>query len=111
MADPAKIDVGDWLGIGGLAVTVVGSVVGGVKAMLGKRDDRLTALEQGHHDQVTQLAVLKTCQENIHFRLDEIKQEIQVSAENGADRVNDKFAQVLEAIKTSRGDSRRNQGG
>lgn len=71
------LSTGDWLGIGGLASAVVGSVVGGVKSMLNKRDERLTALETGHHDQTTQLAVLKTCQENTREHLEQIREATQ----------------------------------
>lgn len=68
------MSTGDWLGIGGLAATVVGSVVGGVKGMLGKRDERITALEAGHHDQTTQIAIIKTCQENTKEHLEQIRE-------------------------------------
>ena len=68
------MSTGDWLGIGGLAATVVGSVVGGVKSLLGKRDERITQLEQGHYDQVTQLAVLQACQENTKEHLEHIRE-------------------------------------
>lgn len=74
MSEPPHLNTGDWLGIGGLAATVVGSVVGGVKSMLGKRDERLTALENGHSEQSTQLAVLKTCQENTREHLEHIRE-------------------------------------
>lgn len=78
MSEPQHLNTGDWLGIGGLAATVIGSVVGGVKGMLGKRDERITALENGHkslenghHDQTTQLAELRVCQQNTseHLKL------------------------------------------
>ena len=102
MSNDPQMSTGDWLGLGSLAAMVVGSVVGGVKGMLGKRDGRLTALEQGHNDQVTQLAVLKTSQESLHFRLDDIKEEIKASAQRGAERVDGTLAQVLDAIRRER---------
>lgn len=73
MSNDPHLSTGDWLGIGGFAATVVGSVVGGVKAMLGKRDERITTLEQGHYDQVAQLTELKTCQENTKEHLGYIR--------------------------------------
>lgn len=74
MSDSPHMNTSDWLGLGGLAATIVGSVVGGVKGMLGKRDERITALETGHHDQATQLAVLRTCQENTKVHLEQIRE-------------------------------------
>jgi hypothetical protein len=72
MNDP-KLDAGDWVGLGGLALAVIGSVVGGVKSMFGARDTRITNIENGHHEQVTQLAVLQTCQENTRQHLEHIR--------------------------------------
>ena len=76
MSDPQHMSNGDWLGIGGLAATVVGAVVGGVKGMLGKRDERITTLETGHHDQTTQLAELRVCQRNTSEHLGLIRDSV-----------------------------------
>jgi hypothetical protein len=67
-----KLAPGEWIGIGGLAITVMGTVVGGVKAMLGSRDTRLADLEKGHQAQALNLVALQTCQENTAQRLGEI---------------------------------------
>lgn len=85
-----QLSTGDWLGIGGLAATVAGAVVGGVKGMLGKRDERITALELGHHDQTTQLAVLQTCQENTNVHLEQIRETTRDT--------NDKLDMVLASL-------------
>lgn len=74
MSTDPHLGTGDWLGIGGLAASVVGAIVGGVRTMLGARDARLTTLEHGHHDQTTELAVLKTCQENTRDQLAQIRE-------------------------------------
>ena len=74
MSEAPHMSTGDWLGLGGLAATVIGSVVGGVKSLLGKRDARISQLEEGHQNQVTQLAVLQTCQENTREHLEHIRE-------------------------------------
>ena len=82
MSDPQHMSNGDWLGLGGLAATVVGSVVGGVKSMLGKRDERLTKIEStvyGSSDQEghdTKLALLSADQKNVCNRISDLQKTI-----------------------------------
>ena len=108
MADPTKLDVGDWLAVVSASILMgLGSAMAWFSKSKDKIYARLDAGEERLNDSELQLERLKICQENLHLRLDDIKEEIQLSAKNGADRVNDKFAQVLDAIKTGRDNPRR----
>ncbi len=118
MSDLSKLDAGDWLG-----VLVTGTIAGlgaasaWFRGSNKKRDDRQDALENRMKNyeevrsiQATQLAVLQTCQENIQDKLDEIKEDIQRSAERGAHSVNSQLANVVSEVqKIVERHSRRNE--
>ena len=107
MSDLSKLDAGDWLG-----VIVTGSIAGLGAASAWfrnsnkKRDDNIDALEcrmRNYEDvratQATQLAVLHECQEHIQEKLEEIKGDIQRSAERGAHSVNSQLANVVSEVQ------------
>lgn len=94
----SPLDPGEWIGVAGLVVVVGGGVVGGIRAITKKIHDRIDSVEGDmkewdklHAAHTTELAVVKTCQENTRVTLDEIKET--------AAKVNDKLDKVLLAIQ------------
>ncbi len=115
MSDPGKLDLSDWLS---LAVVSIG---GGMSAAMLwfrasnlKRDERTDDLYDRVEKYrelvtalVTELAVLKACQNTIQDKLDEIKNDIVNSAERGAHSVNAQMAYMLTEVQKIVGESKR----
>lgn len=107
MSDLGKLDIGDWLAVGVTStIAGIGAAMGWFKSSNNKRDKRTEAIENSMRDyervratQATQLAVLETCQANIQEKLEEIKDDIQRSAERGAHSVNSQLAAVLSEVQ------------
>ena len=79
MADPQKLDVGDWAAVVALVSAGVGSVMAWFRRGNQSRDARISLLEgtvyggPGQAGHETQLAVIRTCQENTNRNLEELK--------------------------------------
>ena len=79
MCDPKNLDISNWA-LEVLSGLLVAAGVGGATMATktkAKIDGRLNDLEQGHSDQVTQLAELKLCQENTREHLGHIREATQ----------------------------------
>lgn len=108
MADPrGGLDLSDYVS---LAVTAIiagmGGAVGFFRNSNKKRDDRLDAMEKEmkewdklHAEHNTELAVVKTCQQNTAERLEKID-ETTHDTNAKLDKLSDALTQVLLAIKS-----------
>ncbi len=111
MADPSRLDASDWFNAG-LAVLLAG--IGGLvkffynskKALTQEIEDTNTRLEEHlkqdalrHELHSVELAKVQTNQRNMDDRLEDIKDEIQRSADRGAQTVNSQFVQLLGEIR------------
>ncbi len=111
MSDPTKLDISDYF------AATVGAIVVGVgsamtwfmrsKEKLATRmdgiedrlDNHFQVDQDRHHEQSIALNTMQLNQQHTHERLDELREEIQVSAKEGAKKVNDKFDEVLDVLR------------
>ncbi len=107
MSDPSKLDLGDWLS---LAVISIGGGVSSAmlwfKSSNQKRDSNIDALgkrmkenEDTQNSQAIQLNTLKVCQDNINYKLDDLKENIERTAMQGAHSVNTQIATLTNEIQ------------
>ncbi len=111
MSDPTKLDASDWFAAG---VAILMASIGGVmkwfyasrKSMqdeIAKTNERLDEHfvmdAQRHETQSIALKEVQVSQGHLKERLDDVKEEIQLSAERGAQAVNSQFAQLLGEIR------------
>ncbi len=115
VSDLGKLDAGDWLGV------VVTGTIAGLGAAMGwfrssnkHRDDKQEELETRMEKyetlratQATQLALLESSHDNIKEKLDEIKEDIQRAAMQGAHSVNTQMAQVFNEVQKLVADNKR----
>lgn len=106
MANPVGLDTGDWIG---LIVTCLIAGAGGAMAFFRrgtqKLNDRIDLVEEDmkewdklHAEHNTQLAVVKTCQENTQERLEQIDETTRDTNQSIKDLSNT-LTQVLLAIQ------------
>ncbi len=107
MADLGKLDIGDWVS---LAVVSVGSGMGAAmawfKASNNKRDERTDEIEKKMElsDKLsnatnTRLAVIEICQANLLDKMNELKDNIERTAMQGAHSVNTQIATLTNEIQ------------
>jgi hypothetical protein len=114
MSDPGKIDLGDWLtaivtsmiaGIGG-AMAWFGNAKNKLNLRMDGIDTRLDEIidvsQQRHQEQAIALNTLQLNQSHANQRMEEIKQEIRMSAEDGAERVRQQMESVLMEIRKNK---------
>ena len=82
MADPTKLDFADWFALVATAIlSGIGGAMGWFSASKRRMHDRITGVEtamrewhEKHADHTTEIAVMKSCQENTAERLETINQ-------------------------------------
>ncbi len=107
MSDPGKLDLSDWLSVALLAISGgIGSAMAWFKSSNQKRDDRMETLEEKmeRYEElraatVTRLAVIETCQSNLLDKMNEIKDNIERTAMQGAHSVNTQIAGLTNEIQ------------
>lgn len=114
MSDIGKFDAGDVLTVAGLVVTSIGAGIGAAMAWFKNSNNlrdkttcelrtdmetRMERYEEIRAVHATEIAVLKTSQENIDSKLDELKEHIQNTAIAGAHSVNTQMAQMLTLVQ------------
>lgn len=99
------LDVGDWIGIVGVIGGGVGTLLAWFRSSQKKIHDRIDHVEGDmkdwdklHADHATQLAVVKTCQENTRANLETIQETTRDTNANLKDLA-ETVTQVLLAIK------------
>ncbi len=107
MSDPGKLDLSDWLSVALLAISGgVGSAMAWFRNSNKKRDDRIDALDEkmDRYEElravsITRLAVIETCQANLLDKMNEIKDNIERTAMQGAHSVNTQIATLTNEIQ------------
>lgn len=106
MADPSRLDYSDWLSIVGASVV---SGIGAAMAWFNSSKNRLNARldfveadmrkwDESHAQHTTEIAIVKTCQENTAERLEAINQTTRDTNEN-VKELNQTVTQVLLALQ------------
>lgn len=106
MADPSKLDLSDWISVIGASVL---SGVGAAAAWFNSSKNRLHARldfveadmrkwDEAHAIHTTEIAIVKTCQENTAERLELINQTTRDTNEN-VKELNQTVTQVLLALQ------------
>jgi septal ring factor EnvC (AmiA/AmiB activator) len=96
--DPSVAGLGDWVRelVTGALVVILGWLFTSVNARRKAVDMRLAALEKGHSDQATILAVVQSCQENTRETLEKLE-DASVRFDAKLDVLNENITRTLQA--------------
>lgn len=100
MASPDKLDFADWFSIIATAmISGIGAAMAWFSSSKREMQKRMTAVEGTMQEHATNLAVLKTCQENTESRLNEISETTRDTNQN-LKELSQTMTQVLLSMKS-----------